>query len=694
MQQQGGFATIAATDFPHPFISLTSHLGVDMSSRKQLANAIRALSMDGVQKANSGHPGAPMGMADIAEVLWRSHLNHNPQNPNWADRDRFVLSNGHGSMLIYSLLHLSGYELSIDDLKNFRQLHSKTPGHPEYGYAPGIETTTGPLGQGITNAVGMAIAEKALAAQFNKPGHDIVDHFTYVFMGDGCLMEGISHEACSLAGTLGLGKLIAFWDDNGISIDGHVEGWFSDDTPKRFEAYGWHVIPAVDGHDADAINAAIEAAKAETSRPTLICTKTIIGFGSPNKAGSHDCHGAPLGNDEIKAAREFLGWEYAPFEIPADIYAAWDAKQAGARKEAAWDEKFAAYAKAYPTEAAEYKRRVAGELPANWEAATSEIIANLQANPANIASRKASQNALEAFGKLLPEFMGGSADLAPSNLTMWSGSQSLTAEDFSGNYIHYGVREFGMTAIINGIALHGGFVPYGATFLMFMEYARNAMRMAALMKVQNIQVYTHDSIGLGEDGPTHQPVEQIASLRMTPNMSTWRPCDQVESAVAWKLAIERKDAPSALIFSRQNLAQQPRSAEQVANIAKGGYILKDCAGQPELILIATGSEVELAVAAYEQLSAEGKAVRVVSMPSTDAFDKQDAAYREAVLPAAVTKRIAIEAGIADFWYKYVGFGGRIIGMTSFGESAPAGELFKLFGFTTENVVKQAKELLA
>ncbi|EPM3869879.1 transketolase [Vibrio cholerae] len=665
-----------------------------MSSRKQLANAIRALSMDGVQKANSGHPGAPMGMADIAEVLWRSHLNHNPQNPNWADRDRFVLSNGHGSMLIYSLLHLSGYELSIDDLKNFRQLHSKTPGHPEYGYAPGIETTTGPLGQGITNAVGMAMAEKALAAQFNKPGHDIVDHFTYVFMGDGCLMEGISHEACSLAGTLGLGKLIAFWDDNGISIDGHVEGWFSDDTPKRFEAYGWHVIPAVDGHDADAINAAIEAAKAETSRPTLICTKTIIGFGSPNKAGSHDCHGAPLGNDEIKAAREFLGWEYAPFEIPADIYAAWDAKQAGASKEAAWDEKFAAYAKAYPAEAAEYKRRVAGELPANWEAATNEIIANLQANPANIASRKASQNALEAFGKLLPEFMGGSADLAPSNLTMWSGSKSLTAEDFSGNYIHYGVREFGMTAIINGIALHGGFVPYGATFLMFMEYARNAMRMAALMKVQNIQVYTHDSIGLGEDGPTHQPVEQIASLRMTPNMSTWRPCDQVESAVAWKLAIERKDAPSALIFSRQNLAQQPRSAEQVANIAKGGYILKDCAGQPELILIATGSEVELAVAAYEQLSAEGKAVRVVSMPSTDAFDKQDAAYREAVLPSAVTKRIAIEAGIADFWYKYVGFGGRIIGMTSFGESAPAGELFKLFGFTTENVVKQAKELLA
>ncbi|EKO3615787.1 transketolase [Vibrio metschnikovii] len=664
-----------------------------MMERKQLANAIRALSMDGVQQANSGHPGAPMGMADIAEVLWRSHLNHNPQNPQWADRDRFVLSNGHGSMLIYSLLHLTGYELSIDDLKNFRQLHSKTPGHPEYGYAPGIETTTGPLGQGITNAVGMAMAEKALAAQFNKPGHDIVDHFTYVFMGDGCLMEGISHEACSLAGTLGLGKLIAFWDDNGISIDGHVEGWFSDDTPKRFEAYGWHVIPAVDGHDAQAINAAIEAAKADP-RPTLICTKTIIGFGSPNKSGSHDCHGAPLGHDEIKAAREFLGWQYAPFEIPADIYAQWDAKEAGQAKEAAWDEKFEAYAAEYPAEAAEFKRRVNGDLPAQWEEKANAIIAELQANPANIASRKASQNALEAFGKLLPEFMGGSADLAPSNLTMWSGSKSLTAEDFSGNYIHYGVREFGMTAIMNGIALHGGFVPYGATFLMFMEYARNALRMAALMKIQNIQVYTHDSIGLGEDGPTHQPVEQVASLRLTPNMSTWRPCDQVESAVAWKLAIERKDAPSALIFSRQNLAQQPRTAVQVADIAKGGYILKDCAGKPELILIATGSEVELAVSAAAELEAQGKHVRVVSMPSTDAFDKQDAAYREAVLPADVTKRIAIEAGIADFWYKYVGFGGKIIGMTTFGESAPADQLFKMFGFTTENVVKTANELLA
>ncbi|RTZ17455.1 transketolase [Vibrio aquaticus] len=661
--------------------------------RKHLANAIRALSMDGVQQANSGHPGAPMGMADIAEVLWRDHLNHNPSNPEWADRDRFVLSNGHGSMLIYSLLHLAGYELSIEDLKNFRQLHSKTPGHPEYGYAPGIETTTGPLGQGITNAVGMALAEKTLAAQFNKEGHDIVDHFTYAFMGDGCLMEGISHEACSLAGTLGLGKLIAFWDDNGISIDGEVEGWFSDDTPKRFEAYGWHVIPAVDGHDAEAINAAIIAAKADP-RPTLICTKTIIGFGSPNKSGSHDCHGAPLGAEEIAATRKELGWEHGPFEIPSEVYAEWDAKKAGAAKEAAWNEKLAAYEAAHPELAAEFKRRVNGDLPAQWEEKANAIIADLQANPANIASRKASQNALEAFGAMLPEFLGGSADLAPSNLTMWSGSKSVSAEDASGNYIHYGVREFGMTAIMNGIALHGGFVPYGATFLMFMEYARNAMRMAALMKVQNIQVYTHDSIGLGEDGPTHQPVEQIASLRLTPNMSTWRPCDQVESAVAWKLAIERKDGPTSLIFSRQNLAQQERSEEQVANIAKGGYILKDCEGKPELILIATGSEVELAVNAAAELTAEGKKVRVVSMPATDAFDKQDAEYRESVLPSDVTARIAVEAGIADFWYKYVGFGGKIIGMTTFGESAPAGELFKMFGFTTENVVNTAKELLA
>ncbi|WP_345854496.1 transketolase [Shewanella algae] len=664
-----------------------------MSSRKELANAIRVLSMDAVQKANSGHPGAPMGMADIAEVLWRDHLKHNPVNPQWADRDRFVLSNGHGSMLHYSLLHLAGYDLGIEDLKQFRQLHSRTPGHPEYGYAPGIETTTGPLGQGITNAVGMAIAEKTLAAQFNRDGHDIVDHHTYVFMGDGCLMEGISHEACSLAGTLGLGKLIAFWDDNGISIDGHVEGWFSDDTPKRFEAYGWHVVAGVDGHDPQAINAAIEAAKADP-RPSLICCKTIIGYGSPNKSGSHDCHGAPLGDAEIAAAREFLGWKHDPFVIPSEIYAAWDAKEAGKAAENSWNDKFAAYEAAHPAMAAELKRRLNGELPANFDADAKAYIEQLQANPANIASRKASQNALEAFGKMLPEFLGGSADLAPSNLTMYSGSKPISAEEASGNYLHYGVREFGMTAIINGIALHGGFVPYGATFLMFMEYARNAMRMAALMKVQNIQVYTHDSIGLGEDGPTHQPVEQIASLRMTPNMSTWRPCDQVESAIAWKYAIERKDGPTSLIFSRQNLTQMPRSAEQLSDVAKGGYVLVDCEGAPELIIIATGSEVELAVKAQAELAATGAKVRVVSMPSTNVFDQQDAAYKEAVLPANVTKRLAVEAGIADYWYKYVGLNGRIIGMTSFGESAPANQLFEMFGFTVDKVVEAGKALLA
>ena len=663
-----------------------------MFSRKVLANAIRALSMDAVQKANSGHPGAPMGMADIAEVLWRDHLKHNPTNPKWSDRDRFVLSNGHGSMLHYSLLHLSGYDLSIDDLKSFRQLHSRTPGHPEYGYAPGIETTTGPLGQGITNAVGMALAEKILAAQFNRDGHDVVDHHTYTFLGDGCLMEGVSHEACSLAGTLGLGKLVAFWDDNGISIDGHVEGWFSDDTPKRFEAYGWHVIAGVDGHDSDAINAAIVAAKADP-RPSLICCKTIIGFGSPNKSGSHDCHGAPLGDAEIAETRKFLGWEYGPFEIPADIYAKWDAKEQGAVSEKAWDQKFAAYAAAYPELAAELSRRLSGELPADFAANAQAYIEDLQANPANIASRKASQNTLNAFGKLLPEFLGGSADLAPSNLTMYADSKSITPTDASGNYMHYGVREFGMTAMINGIALHGGFVPYGATFLMFMEYARNAMRMAALMKVQNIQVYTHDSIGLGEDGPTHQPVEQVASLRLTPNMSAWRPCDQVESAIAWKYAIERKDGPTALIFSRQNLAQQPRSAEQLANVTKGGYVLLDCASTPELILIATGSEVELAVKAHAELTAQGRQVRVVSMPATDLFDKQDATYKESVLPSSVTARVAIEAGIADFWYKYVGLNGKVIGMTTFGESAPANQLFEMFGFTVENVVESANSLL-
>ncbi|KAB7688871.1 MULTISPECIES: transketolase [Plesiomonas] len=665
-----------------------------MPSRKELANAIRVLSMDAVQKANSGHPGAPMGMADIAEVLWRDFLKHNPSNPAWADRDRFVLSNGHGSMLIYSLLHLTGYDLSIDDLKQFRQLHSRTPGHPEYGYAPGVETTTGPLGQGITNAVGMAMAEKALAAQFNRPGHDIVDHFTYCFLGDGCLMEGISHEACSLAGTLGLGKLVAFYDDNGISIDGHVEGWFTDDTAMRFESYGWHVVRAVDGHDAAAIKAAVEEAQAVTDKPSLIICKTIIGFGSPNKSGSHDCHGSPLGDNEIAAAREFLGWKEAPFVIPADIYAEWDAKEKGQAQEHNWDAKFAAYRAAFPELAAEFERRVIkGELPADWAEKSQAFIEHLQANPAKIASRKASQNALEAFGKLLPEFMGGSADLAPSNLTMWSGSKSLTGADMGGNYIHYGVREFGMSAIMNGIALHGGFIPYGATFLMFMEYARNALRMAALMKQRSIFVYTHDSIGLGEDGPTHQPVEQIASLRLTPNMSTWRPCDQVESAVAWKYAIERQDGPSSLIFSRQNLTQMDRSSEQLANIARGGYVLKDCAGTPELIFIATGSEVELAMQAAEQLTAEGRQVRVVSMPATDVFDKQDAAYRESVLPAAVTARVAVEAGIADFWYKYVGFGGRIVGMTTFGESAPAELLFKEFGFTVENVVAKAKEIL-
>ena len=663
-----------------------------MPSRKELANAIRALSMDAVQKANSGHPGAPMGMADIAEVLWRDFLNHNPANPKWSERDRFILSNGHGSMLLYSLLHLTGYDLSIDDLKNFRQLHSRTPGHPEYGYAPGIETTTGPLGQGITNGVGMALAEKVLAAQFNRPEFDIVDHHTYVFMGDGCMMEGISHEACSLAGTLKLGKLIAFWDDNGISIDGHVEGWFTDDTPARFEAYGWHVIRAVDGHDAAAVKAAIEAAKAETTKPTLICCKTVIGFGSPNKAGSHDCHGAPLGAAEIAAAREFLGWTHEPFVIPADIAAEWNAKDAGATKEAVWNEKFAAYAAAHPELAAEYKRRVNGELPANWAEVSQAFVEDLQANPAKIASRKASQNAIEAFGKLLPEFLGGSADLAPSNLTMWSGSESLTADDASGNYVHYGVREFAMSAMMNGIALHGGFIPYGATFLMFMEYARNAVRMAALMKQRTIFVYTHDSIGLGEDGPTHQPVEQIASLRLTPNMSTWRPCDQVESAIAWKYAVERKDGPSALIFSRQNLTQMDRTPAQLANVYKGGYVLRDSEGTPEAILIATGSEVELAMLAADELTAKGRKIRVVSIPCTDAFDAQSAEYKESVLPSAVTKRVAVEAGIADYWYKYAGLNGKIIGMHSFGESAPAELLFKEFGFTVENVVQTVESL--
>lgn len=664
-----------------------------MPSRRERANAIRALSMDAVQKANSGHPGAPMGMADIAEVLWRDYLKHNPSNPNFADRDRFVLSNGHGSMLIYSLLHLTGYDLSIDDLKNFRQLHSRTPGHPEYGYTPGVETTTGPLGQGIANAVGFAIAEKVLGAQFNREGHEIVDHNTYVFLGDGCMMEGISHEVCSLAGTLGLGKLIAFYDDNGISIDGEVEGWFTDDTPKRFEAYGWQVIRNVDGHDAEEIKMAIETARKSVDQPTLICCKTTIGFGSPNKQGKEECHGAPLGNDEIALTRANLGWNHGPFEVPAEIYAEWDAKAAGAAAEAAWNDKFAAYAAAHPELAAEFKRRIAGELPADFAEKAAAYIKDVAEKGETIASRKASQNALNAFGPLLPEFLGGSADLAGSNLTLWKGCKGVSAEDASGNYMFYGVREFGMSAIMNGIALHGGFVPYGATFLIFMEYARNAVRMSALMKKRVLYVFTHDSIGLGEDGPTHQPIEQLASLRGTPNLDTWRPADAVESAVAWKYAIERADGPSALVFSRQNLPHQSRDAQQLADVARGGYVLKDSAGEPELILIATGSEVGLAVAAYDKLTAAGRKVRVVSMPSTSVFDQQDAAYKQDVLPLQVGARIAIEASHADYWYKYVGLEGRIIGMTSFGESAPAPALFEHFGFTVDNIVATAEELL-
>lgn len=660
-----------------------------MPSRQQLANAIRALSMDAVQKAKSGHPGAPMGMADIAEVLWRDHLKHNPTDPNWVDRDRFILSNGHGSMLIYSLLHLSGYDLPMSELENFRQLHSKTPGHPEYGYTPGVETTTGPLGAGISNAVGMAIAEKTLAAQFNREGHDIVDHFTYCFLGDGCLMEGISHEACSLAGTLGLGKLIAFWDDNGISIDGHVEGWFSDDTPARFASYGWHVIADVDGHDPEAINAAIEEAKSVTDKPTMICCKTIIGFGSPNKSGSHDCHGAPLGEDEIAAAREFLNWPHAPFEIPADIAADWNQSEKGQASQSSWNDKFAAYQAAHPELAAEYERRVIkGELPADFAEKADAFIQECAEKGESIASRKASQNAIEAFGKILPELLGGSADLAGSNLTLWSGSKGIQ-DDAAGNYIFYGVREFGMSGIMNGISLHGGFINYGATFMMFMEYARNAVRMSALMGIQNIFVYTHDSIGQGEDGPTHQPIEQLTNLRTTPNMATWRPADSVESAVAWKNAVERQNAPTSLVFSRQGLPHLARSAEQVANIEKGGYVLRDSVGTPDVILIATGSEVSLALQAAEQL---GDKVRVVSMPSTNAFDAQDAQYKESVLPSSVTKRVAIEAAHTDYWYKYVGFAGKVVGMTTFGESAPGGVLMEHFGFTVDNVVNTVNTL--
>lgn len=663
-----------------------------MPSRRERANAIRALSMDAVQKANSGHPGAPMGMADIAEVLWRDYLKHNPSNPSFADRDRFVLSNGHGSMLIYSLLHLTGYDLSIEDLKQFRQLHSRTPGHPEFGYTPGVETTTGPLGQGLANAVGFALAEKVLAAQFNRPGHNIVDHHTYVFLGDGCMMEGISHEVGSLAGTLGLGKLIAFYDDNGISIDGEVEGWFTDDTPKRFEAYNWQVIRNVDGHDPEEIKIAIETAR-KSELPTLICCKTTIGFGSPNKQGKEDCHGAPLGDAEIALTRKALNWNHGPFEIPADIYAEWDAKEKGRAAEADWDQRFAAYSAAFPTEANELVRRLSGELPADFAEKASAYIAEVAAKGETIASRKASQNALNAYGPLLPELLGGSADLAGSNLTLWKGCKGVSAEDASGNYMYYGVREFGMSAIMNGVSLHGGLVPYGATFLMFMEYARNAVRMASLMKKRVVFVYTHDSIGLGEDGPTHQPIEQLTSLRSTPNLDTWRPADAVESAVCWKLAIERKDGPSALIFSRQNLQHQERDAGQIADIARGGYVLKDCAGEPELILISTGSEVGLAVQAYDKLTEQGRKVRVVSMPCTSVFDAQDAGYKQAVLPLQVSARIAIEAAHADYWYKYVGLEGRVIGMTTFGESAPAPALFEEFGFTLENILGQAEELL-
>ena len=657
-----------------------------MASRRDLANAVRALSMDAVQKANSGHPGAPMGMADIAEVLWNDHMTHNPTNPSWSNRDRFILSNGHGSMLIYSLLHLTGYDLSIDDLKQFRQLHSKTPGHPEYGYAPGVETTTGPLGQGITNGVGMAIAEKALASQFNQQGHTIVDHNTYVFMGDGCLMEGISHESCSLAGTLGLGKLIAFWDDNGISIDGHVDGWFTDDTPKRFEAYGWHVIADVDGHDHEALEKAVQTAKAMTDKPTLICCKTTIGFGSPNKAGSHACHGAPLGEEEINLTKAALGWDHAPFDVPADVYSGWDAKEKGAAAEAAWNDKFAAYKAAHPELAAEYERRMAGDLPADWAEKSAAYIAGVNADAKSPATRQASLAAIEAYSPMVPEMFGGSADLGCSNLTEWSGYKPMDSNEVS-NYIRYGVREFGMSAIMNGITLHGGLIPFGATFLMFSEYARNALRMAALMKIQSIFVFTHDSIGLGEDGPTHQPVEQIPTLRMIPNMAVWRPCDAVESAVSWAQAIERKDGPSTLIFSRQGLPHQERTDAQIADIAKGGYVLKDCDGTPDAIIIGTGSEVALATGAAEAMS--GKKVRVVSMPSTNLFDTQDDAYKASVLIKGVPT-VAVEAAVTDAWYKYAD---AVVGIDHFGESAPANLLFEEFGFTVDNVVKTVESVL-
>lgn len=659
-------------------------------SRRDCANAIRALSMDAVQKANSGHPGAPMGMADIAEVLWNDFLRHSPVNPKWVNRDRFVMSNGHGSMLVYSLLHLSGYDVSIDDIKNFRQLHSKTPGHPEYGYTPGVETTTGPLGQGLANGVGMAIAEKTLAAQFNRPGLEVIDHHTYVFVGDGCLMEGISHEVCSLAGTLALSKLIVFYDDNGISIDGDIEGWFTDDTSKRFDSYRWQVL-AVDGHDAAQIAKAVQEAKADTTRPTIIRCKTIIGFGSPAKQGTSGVHGSPLGDAEVAATRKALGWTYGPFVVPESIKNAWDAREKGFTAESSWKETMARYEEEHPVLAMELVRRLMGQLPGHFSAKADAYITTCQEKAEKLASRKASQNCLAEFGQLLPEMIGGSADLAGSNLTAWSGTRAIN-ETADGNYINYGVREFGMSAIMNGIALHGGFVPFGGTFLIFMEYARNAVRMSALMKQHCVFVYTHDSIGQGEDGPTHQPIEQLANLRTTPNMSVWRPCDAVETAVSWKAALERNNGPTSLVFSRQGLAHQERTSEQVSAIARGAYVLQDCDGAPEAIVIATGSEMEISADAVKQLQSKGIRVRLVSMPSTDVFEAQDAAYRESVLPPAVRARVAVEAAAADYWYKYVGLDGRVIGMTSFGESAPGDVLMKEFGFTAENVVAAVTEL--
>jgi len=664
-----------------------------MLSRRELANAIRALSMDAVQKAKSGHPGAPMGMADIAEVLWNDFLRHNPANPKWADRDRFVMSNGHGSMLVYALLHLTGYELPIDELKRFRQLHSKTPGHPELGYTPGVETTTGPLGQGLTNAVGMAIAEKVLAGQFNRDGHHIVDHYTYVFLGDGCLMEGISHEAASLAGTLGLGKLICFYDDNGISIDGHVEGWFTDDTPRRFEAYGWHVVSDVDGHNSEAVRKAILEARSVNDRPSLICCKTVIGYGAPNLCGSHDCHGSPLGEEEVAETRKNIDWHHEPFVVPDNIYAAWNAREKGMAAERSWNQKFAAYKAAFPELAAEFERRTRGDLPAGWQKAAAEFIRATVEKKPTIATRKASQNALDGYGPQLPEFMGGSADLAGSNLTLWKQSKGISKTVWDGNYIYYGVREFGMAAVMNGLALHGGFIPYGGTFLIFSDYARNGLRMSALMKQRVVYVLTHDSIGLGEDGPTHQAVEQVSSLRLIPNMSLWRPCDAVETAVAWKAAIERRDGPTSLCLSRQNLPHQERTEEQLKNIARGGYVLSGGNETPDAIVIATGSEVALAMDAAKVLRERGKKIRVVSMPSVDVFEAQDAAYRESVLPSSVTARIAVEAGVTAYWYRYVGLRGGVVGIDTFGESAPAGDVFKHFGFTTDNVVKAVEKVL-